>query len=55
MPGTPTKRQFDGMSKVVVSVKWGKETFNDIECDLESPPLVFKSQLFALTSVLPER
>ena len=41
--------------KVKVFVKWGKENFSDVEVDLESPPLVFKSQLFALTAVPPER
>ena len=35
-------------------VKWTKETY-EVEVDLEQPPIVFKSQLFALTSVPPER
>ncbi len=44
------------MARVVkVSVKWGKESFSDIEVDLDSSPMVFKSQLFALTSVQPDR
>jgi ubiquitin carboxyl-terminal hydrolase 14 len=38
-----------------VNVKWGKEVFNDVEIDLEQPPLVFKSQLFALSGVPPDR
>ncbi len=38
-----------------VSVKWGKETFSDVEVLLDETPLVFKSQLFALTGVPPER
>jgi ubiquitin carboxyl-terminal hydrolase 14 len=42
-------------AKVVVSVKWGKETFKDVEVDLSSPPMVFKSQLFALSCVPPDR
>jgi len=42
-------------NKVNVNVKWGKEAFSDIEVDLSEPPLVFKSQLFALTSVPPDR
>ncbi|KAG1671301.1 hypothetical protein FOA52_010873 [Chlamydomonas sp. UWO 241] len=42
-------------SKVVVSVKWGKVTFKDVEVDLTSSPMVFKSQLFALSSVPPDR
>lgn len=40
---------------VKVSVKWGKESYPDVEVDLSSAPLVFKSQLFALTSVPPDR
>ena len=43
------------MSRVNVSVKWGKESFPDVEVDLESSPLVFKSQLFTLTGVPPNR
>lgn len=38
-----------------LNVKWGKEVFNDIEVDLEQPPVVFKSQLFTLSGVPPER
>lgn len=38
-----------------LDVKWGKQVFKDVEVDLEQPPLVFKSQLFALSGVLPER
>lgn len=41
--------------KVVVSVKWGKEVFKDVEVDLGDSPLVFKSQLFALSCVPPDR
>lgn len=37
-----------------VVVKWGKQVF-DVEVDVAQPPLVFKSQLFALTAVPPER
>lgn len=43
------------MGKVKVNVKWGKEAFNDVELDLDQPPLVFKSQLFALSAVPPDR
>lgn len=43
------------MSKAKVSVKWGKELFSDVEVDLNDSPLVFKSQLFALTGVPPDR
>ena len=55
---TAQKRPADSdmaSSRVKVSVKWGKETFSDVEVDLDSPPLVFKAQLFALTSVQPDR
>ena len=40
---------------VKCTVKWGKETFADVEADPAQPPLVFKSQLFSLTGVPPER
>lgn len=36
-------------------VKWGKETFSDIEVDMSEEPMVFKAQLFALTGVQPDR
>jgi ubiquitin carboxyl-terminal hydrolase 14 len=38
-----------------VNVKWSKEVFSDIEVDTTQPPLVFKSQLFTLSGVPPER
>ncbi|XP_017776545.1 PREDICTED: ubiquitin carboxyl-terminal hydrolase 14 isoform X2 [Nicrophorus vespilloides] len=38
-----------------VKVKWGKETFPDIEVNTDEPPMLFKAQLFALTGVQPER
>ena len=37
-----------------VTVKWGGEKL-DVEADLEQEPLVFKSQLFGLTGVPPDR
>ncbi|VDK43955.1 unnamed protein product [Anisakis simplex] len=37
-----------------VTVKWGREKLN-VDADLNEMPLVFKSQLFALTGVMPER
>ena len=43
------------MSPAAVHVKWGKEKFKDIECDTAEPPVLFKAQLFALTSVQPDR
>ncbi|CAA6672822.1 unnamed protein product [Spirodela intermedia] len=42
-------------SKVVVSVKWQKETFPAVEIDTSQPPYVFKCQLYDLTGVPPER
>lgn len=38
-----------------VNVKWGKEKFSDVECNIDEPPMVFKAQLFALSGVQPER
>ncbi|PSC76595.1 ubiquitin carboxyl-terminal hydrolase 6 [Micractinium conductrix] len=43
------------MGSVKVEVKWGKEAFKDVEIDLGQPPSVFKTQLFSLTGVPPER
>ncbi|GBF93289.1 ubiquitin carboxyl-terminal hydrolase [Raphidocelis subcapitata] len=42
-------------TKCKVAVKWGKESFPEVELDPSQPPLVFKSQLFSLTGVPPER
>lgn len=38
-----------------VKVKWGKETFSEVEANTDDDPLVFKAQLFALTGVHPDR
>ena len=38
-----------------VSVKWQKEVFPGIEIDTSQPPIVFKTQLYTLTGVPPER
>ena len=38
-----------------VRVKWGKETFPDIELDTGETPEVFRAQVFALTGVQPSR
>lgn len=38
-----------------VTVKWQKQTFTDLAIDLSQPPFVFKTQLFSLTGVPPER
>ena len=43
------------MATIKVSVKWGKESFPDVEVNLGESPLVFKSQLFALSGVPPDR
>lgn len=40
---------------VKVNIKWGKEKYDNVEVDTKEPPLVFKSQLFALTGVPPDR
>jgi len=36
-------------------VKWGKEKFQNIECNTDEPPVLFKAQLFALSGVQPDR
>jgi ubiquitin carboxyl-terminal hydrolase 14 len=38
-----------------VNVKWNKEKFQDVELDTAESPIVFKSQLFALSGVEPDR
>jgi ubiquitin carboxyl-terminal hydrolase 14 len=38
-----------------VTVKWGKQKWDDVQVNLAEPPLVFKAQLFALTGVPPDR
>ena len=38
-----------------VNVKWGKEKFSKIECNTDETPILFKSTLYSLTGVLPER
>jgi len=38
-----------------IKVKWGKETFSDIEVNTDEDPVLFKAQLFTLTGVQPER
>ena len=43
------------MAKCKVACKWGKEVFGDIEVDTMQPPLMFKSALFSLSGVPPER
>jgi hypothetical protein len=55
MPENNKRPAEDNMGAVKVTVKWGKETFSDVEARLDESPLVFKSQLFALTGVPPDR
>ena len=43
------------MPTLRVEVKWGQEAFKDVEIDLDQPPIMFKTQLFSLTGVPPER
>jgi hypothetical protein len=38
-----------------VSVKWGQKKLEDVPLDPTEPPLMFKTQLFSLTGVPPER
>jgi ubiquitin carboxyl-terminal hydrolase 14 len=40
---------------VTVSVKWNGKKFDDVIVNLNEPASVFKSQLFSLTGVEPER
>ena len=40
---------------VKVSVKWGKELYKDVDVDTSQPPIAFKSQLFSLSGVPPDR
>ncbi|KFM65368.1 Ubiquitin carboxyl-terminal hydrolase 14, partial [Stegodyphus mimosarum] len=43
------------MPSYKVKVKWGKETFNDVEVNTDEEPIVFKAQLYAITGVPPDR
>lgn len=36
-------------------MKWGRETFPNVEVNTDEDPMVFKAQLFALTGVQPNR
>lgn len=36
-------------------MKWGKESFQNVEVNTDEEPMLFKAQLFALTGVQPER
>jgi len=43
------------MPTINVHVKWQKEKFSDVEVDTAQPPLEFKSVLYSLSGVPPER
>jgi ubiquitin carboxyl-terminal hydrolase 14 len=43
------------MSTFKVKVKWNKQVFDNVEVNLQEEPMLFKAQLFALTSVPIER
>jgi len=38
-----------------VNIKWGKEKFEDVDCNTDEPPIVFKATLFSLSGVQPDR
>ena len=38
-----------------MKVKWGKEKLEGVELNSDQSPVVFKSQLFTLTGVAPDR
>ena len=40
---------------VKVTVTWGKEIYKNVEVDTVESPLTFKTQLFSLTGVPPDR
>jgi len=40
---------------IIVTLKWNKQVFENIELDLDQPPAIFKAQLFSITGVDPER
>lgn len=40
---------------VKVNIKWGKKAFPDVEIDTSESPAIFKSQVWTLTGVPPER
>lgn len=43
------------MPQLTVTVKWGKQKFDNLELDTSDPVEVFKAQLYTLTQVPPER
>jgi ubiquitin carboxyl-terminal hydrolase 14 len=42
-------------STIKVSIKWGKQVFNDVELDLSEDITLFKSQIYALSNVPVEK
>jgi len=38
-----------------VNIKWGKEKFENVDCNTDEPPIVFKATLFSLSGVQPDR
>eukprot|EP00983_Pelagomonas_calceolata_P122206 1160884-Pelagomonas_calceolata.AAC.24 len=54
-PSVGNKRPRSERMGVKVSVKWGKEMYKDLEVDTQEQPLAFKSLLFSLSGVPPER
>ena len=51
----PWIQQLINSFRISVNVKWGKEKFSEIECNTDEAPLIFKSALYSLTGVVPER
>lgn len=43
------------MPTFTVKLKWGKETFPNVDVNTDDEPVLFKAQIFALTGVQPER
>ena len=42
-------------STIKVSIKWGKQQFNDVEVNLQEDITLFKCQVYALTNVPVEK
>lgn len=38
-------------SQILVNVKWGKQTFKDVDCDTSEDALTFKAALYGLSNV----
>lgn len=46
---------FSSWTFFIVSVKWGKEKYDNIELNTSEPVLDFKARLMSLTGVEPDR